>query len=71
MAIPKTVLKEALSLSPANKAALVDQLLYSLDKADKNIDTLWAQESENRIDAYEKGKLKSVSLEEVLSKYQK
>lgn len=69
MAIPKNVLKEALSLNPANKAELVDKLLYSLDKPDKEIDALWIKEVESRIDAYEKGKLKAISLEEVLNKY--
>lgn len=69
MEIPKTILKEILSLKPANKAELVDRLLSSLDKPDKEIDALWVQEAEERIDAYEKGELKAVSLEEVLNKY--
>ncbi|MEA3241299.1 MAG: addiction module protein [Pseudomonadota bacterium] len=40
-----------------------DQLLFSLDKPDKEIDRLWAKEAEDRIDAYDQGKLKAVSLE--------
>jgi hypothetical protein len=37
---------------PAEKVALVDKLLTSLDKQDKDIDELWAKEAESRIDAY-------------------
>jgi putative addiction module component (TIGR02574 family) len=69
MANPKEIIKEALSLKPVEKAGLVDQLLSSLDKSDKEIDELWAKEAECRIDAYQKGKLKSITLEEVLEKY--
>jgi putative addiction module component (TIGR02574 family) len=47
----------------------VDELLSSLDQTDKEIRTLWAREAESRINAYERGKLKAVSIEKVLSKY--
>ena len=69
MADPNEVLKEALTLEPAQKAELIDKLLLSLDKPDKEIDELWAKEAESRIDAYEKGKIKAITLEEVLEKY--
>jgi len=69
MADPNEVLKEALALEPAQKAELIDKLLLSLDKPDKDIDELWAKEAESRIDAYEKGKIKAITLEEVLEKY--
>ncbi|MDY6969847.1 MAG: addiction module protein [Spirochaetota bacterium] len=63
------VFKEALKLKPTKKAELIDKLIYSLDKSDKEIDKLWAKEVENRIDAYEQGKIKAISLKEVLQKY--
>lgn len=69
MSTAKDILKEAIQLEPTEKLKLVDQLITSLDKPDKNIDTLWAEEAESRLDAYKQGKLKAVSLEEVLSKY--
>jgi putative addiction module component (TIGR02574 family) len=69
MATPKDIIDEALLLSITEKAELVDQLLSSIDNIDKNIEKKWAEEAESRIDAYQAGKLKSVSLEEVLSKY--
>jgi putative addiction module component (TIGR02574 family) len=69
VAAPAKILKEALQLKPAQKAELVDELLSSLDQTDKEIRTLWAREAESRINAYERGKLKAVSIEKVLSKY--
>jgi putative addiction module component (TIGR02574 family) len=50
------------------KAQLIDKLISSLDKPDKEIDELWTKEAEDRIDAYDQGKLKAVSLEKVLQK---
>jgi len=69
MAAPKNILKEALTLKASEKAELVDKLLSSLDKPDKEIDKLWAQEAEDRINAYDRGEIKAVTLKEVLEKY--
>jgi len=63
------LLKEALLLEPKEKANLIEALMKSLDAPDEAIDALWKQECENRIDAYEKGTLKSVSVQEAFSKY--
>jgi putative addiction module component (TIGR02574 family) len=65
----ETILKEALALKPNLKAKLVDQLLLSLDEPGKEHDDRWAEEVEDRIDAYERGEIKAVSLEDVLAKY--
>ncbi|MEE9260739.1 MAG: addiction module protein [Candidatus Scalindua sediminis] len=63
------LLKEALKLPPIERATIVDRLVSSLDKPDKTIDDLWRKEIEDRIDAYESGKMETVSVEEVLAKY--
>ena len=63
------IIDRALSLPPADKALVVDKLLSSLDQPDEATDALWRREVEDRIRAYKEGKLKSVSLEEVLAKY--
>ncbi len=63
------ILKAALTLKPAEKAELVDKLLHSLDQPDREIDELWAVEAESRVDAYEQGRIKALTLEEVLAKY--
>ena len=69
MSIPNEILKETLTLSPSKKAELIEKLLASLDEPDKEIEKLWAEETENRIDACEQGKIKSFTLREVLEKY--
>ena len=65
------ILKEALTLPFEERAALVDDLLASLDQPDEEIDILWRKEVDDRIAAYKAGKMKVVSLDEVLSKYRK
>ena len=69
MTTTDNILKKALSLSPSEKAQLIDKLISTLDKPDKEINKLWAKEAEDRINAYDQGKLKLVSLEDVLQKY--
>jgi hypothetical protein len=60
---------QAIKLSPAAHLELVDAILGSLDKPDKNIDSLWSQETEERLSAYSRGDLKSIPMYEVLAKY--
>ena len=69
MASAREILKKALNLEPAEKAELIDKLLSSLDRPDRELDELWAKEAESRIDAYEQRKIKAVTLKEVLGKY--
>ena len=65
----KEILKKAMELPPLEKAEFIDKLLSSLDEPDRNIDELWAKEAEDRIEAYENGKLRTLSIMEVLEKY--
>ena len=69
MTAAENVFKEALTLKPSQKAQLIDKLISTLDNSDKEIDELWAIEAENRINAYEQGKIKAISLEKVFQKY--
>ena len=55
------ILKNALTLKPADKARLIDTLLQSLDAPDKELNQLWAESAEARLDAYEQGQLKAIS----------
>jgi len=65
----KEVLNEALSLPPIERAALIEELLSSFDFPDREqLDRLWAAESEDRIDAFERGDLDATPLESVLEK---
>ena len=65
------LLKDALELSSLERASLVEHLLSSLDQPDERMDALWKKEVEDRVSAYRAGKIKAVSLKEVLSKYGK
>jgi hypothetical protein len=63
------ILKDALDLLPVERAELAEKLLASfLLPADKSIDVLWAQEAEDRIDAYEGGQIKTISAQKVFDK---
>jgi putative addiction module component (TIGR02574 family) len=56
------IVDEALSLPPRSRAKLADKLLDSLNPPrQREIDKLWADEVEDRIDAYERGEIKVVS----------
>jgi putative addiction module component (TIGR02574 family) len=60
------LVNDALSLPPKSRAKLAEKLLESLDDPkQREIDRLWAEEVEDRIDAYEKGPLKAVPGKEV------
>ena len=69
MDVANNILKAALTLKPLQKAELIDRLLSALDKPDRKIDELWAKEADDRIDAYDQGKIKDIPLEKVLEKY--
>ena len=54
------ILLEALKLAPVERAELVEHILESFSFPDrKAIDELWAAEAEGRIDAFDRGELKS------------
>ncbi len=67
----KEIIENVLSLPPKDRADIVDKIISSLDQPDESIDKLWRKEVESRIEAYNSGRLKKVSLKEVLAKYQK
>jgi len=57
--------KDALALPPAERAALAEELLSSLDRPDPRIDALWAQEAEDRLAAFEASEMDAVPAEDV------
>lgn len=66
------LLSEVLKLSPIDKAQIIEDILSSFEFKDrKYIDKLWAEEAEDRIDAYEKGKIKTTSFKEVFKNISK
>lgn len=60
------ILKEALSLPSDERADLAERILTSLDLSpDQEIDRLWAQEAENRLDAFQRNEIPSASAKDV------
>lgn len=59
----------ARKLSPAERAELVDQILDSLDASGTSTESEWTKEAEDRLSAYRRGEIRSLSLSEVLAKY--
>ena len=66
------VLKDALKLSPVERAELVERILASFAfPARRRIDELWAVEVEERIDAYETGEIRSSSADDVFARIER
>ena len=63
---------KALSLSPIERAELIENLMTSFEfPSRKAIDELWGEEAENRVDAYERGEIEATSAKEVFDKIEK
>jgi len=68
----KRILTEALELPPVERAELVENLLSSFEfQSRKTIDALWAQEAEDRIDAFERGEMDTILARNVFAEIEK
>jgi putative addiction module component (TIGR02574 family) len=68
----KKIVAEALELPPIERAELVEYIFESFsDKSHQEIDKLWAKESEDRINAYEQGKMKAIPIKKVFDRIDK
>jgi putative addiction module component (TIGR02574 family) len=63
----KFLLDQALKLPANDRAALVENLILSLDKPDPSLDAQWLKEAEDRLAAYQSGELGAVDAEQVFS----
>jgi len=61
--------RQANQLSPLEKLKLAELLLADLDTPDAEIDEIWRNEANKKWQAYQAGKLKSISYNEVMQKY--
>jgi putative addiction module component (TIGR02574 family) len=59
------VIEQVLSLKASDRYLLLEILHRSLDKPDPEIDKVWQEEAMRRVKAYDEGRLKTVSMEEV------
>ena len=68
----KRILAEALELPPVERAELVENLLSSFGfQSRKTLDALWAQEAEDRIDAFERGEMDIIPARNVFAEIEK
>jgi len=62
------VFSNALTLPINERAELAERLFSSLEISQNKIDKLWAKEAEDRINAFERGNIKTVTAKEVFNK---
>jgi putative addiction module component (TIGR02574 family) len=68
----KQILAEALKLPPVERAELVENLLSSFEfQSRKALDALWAQEAEDRIDAFDHGEMAAIPARDVFADIEK
>ena len=61
------IIQEAINLKPQEKYLIIESLILSLNEPDKDIEKIWIEESQKRLDEYNKGNLKTLSFEEVFN----
>jgi putative addiction module component (TIGR02574 family) len=59
------LLEQALTLNVNERTKLIDELFKSIDKPDEEIDQIWADEADKRLEAYRKGEIKAVPMENI------
>ena len=68
MNLQESFINQALKLKPEDRFLIIETLIQSLDKPDKDIGEIWCQEAEKRLKAYRAGDLKGVPAEDVLGR---
>jgi hypothetical protein len=65
----KQILETALSLPAIDRALIVESLLTSLDQPDTDVDGLWAVQAEDRLAAFDAGKIDAVPADVVFREF--
>ena len=65
----QTLSAQAAQLPPAERIEVVERILDSLARPDALLETLWADEANDRLTAYRRGEIKAVALADVIAKY--
>jgi putative addiction module component (TIGR02574 family) len=68
----ENILADALELPPMARAELVENILSSFEFQGRNtINTLWAQEAEDRIEAFERGEMSAIPAKDIFAEIEK
>ena len=59
------ILHEALQLNPQERYMVVESLLASLDKPDAEINKIWEDEAEKRLQDYNKNKTETIPFNKI------
>jgi putative addiction module component (TIGR02574 family) len=71
-ATSEQILRQALALPLEERAELLEQLLATFQgPTDPALDKLWIAEAHDRLDAYDRGELDAVSVEEVFEEIER
>lgn len=65
--LAEKLIQQALGLPADERAEVAERLLSSLEPPLSSIDQLWAQEAEDRVDAYERGEIEAIPAEDVFN----
>ncbi len=61
------ILREILTLPPAERAELAENILTSLEASDPEIEKLWAVEAEARVAAFERNEIEAIDADDVFA----
>ncbi len=68
----ENILADALELPPMARAELAENILSSFEFQGRNtINALWAQEAEDRIDAFERGEMSTIPAKDIFAEIEK
>lgn len=61
------IINEAINLKPQERYLIIETLVKSLNQPDEEIEQIWIEESQKRLNDYKEGKLKTLSYKDVFS----
>ena len=69
MSMTDKILVDVLALNPSEKIELIDKILASLHPINKGVDAVWKDEADERLAAFNEGRVPTVDENDVLQKY--
>lgn len=65
--VAEKLISEALRLEPVERAAVIEELLSSLDRPDAELDQKWASEAEDRLRGFRSGEIEAIPADQVFA----
>lgn len=64
----KVLIEKVLQLSPGDRMRLLNTIYSSLERPDAQIDEIWYDEAQKRLDSHKAGKVKAIGAKSVIGK---